>query len=407
MRAKRSELQCGARNNPSWWSRTSGLSSAKIRIVKRGSSGRGWLWIVLGSGAYLVRLLLGKNSVIVENFYSRGFFVGFRSLWDHTLGYSLVPLLYVLIAAVVARGIERFFRRVARKKVSGHRPTSLFEKIGRGALLVGSRLGILAFFFYVLWGFNYDRISVDKQLGLDVGPVDLATLRAEAERTERALADCRASIPLVTDAALSGEMLPPNLEADIRRALVKVLSDAGYPVTGRGRVRRLWPGGWLMRFSSTGFYFPYCGEGYIAANLTPAERPFVMAHELVHVYGITDEGAANFLGFLACEASDDHFVRYAGQLAYWEYVFPELVRASRDDAKELAARLPVGVRADLRAAFENWNRFRGRLQEAALAVYGQYLKSQGVKEGIKSYDRFVALVVASRKAATFGNTAVY
>jgi hypothetical protein len=367
--------------------------------MKRGTTGRRWLWIVLGSGAYLLRLLLGKNSVIVENFYSRGFFVGFRWLWDHTLGYSPVPLLYVLLAAVVAWGIGRIFRRVARKKPSLYRSTSLPEKFGRGALLVGSRLGILVFFFYVLWGFNYDRISVEKQLGLDVAPVDLATLRAEAERTERALADCRASIPLATDAVLSREMLPPNLEADIRRALVKVLSDAGYPVAGRGRVRPLRPGGWLMRFSSTGFYFPYCGEGYIAANLTPAEKPFVIAHELVHVYGITDEGAANFLGFLACESSDDQFVRYAGQLAYWEYVFPELVKTSHDDAKKLAARLPPGVRADLEAAFENWNRYRGRLQETAQAVYGQYLKSQGVKEGIKSYDRFVALVVAAQKAA--------
>jgi hypothetical protein len=278
------------------------------------------------------------------------------------------------------------------------RPTSLPVKIGRGALLIGSRLGILVFFFYVLWGFNYDRISVEKQLGLDVAPVDLTTLMAEAERTERALTDSRASIPLATDAALSRAMLPANLEADVRRALVKVLSDAGYPVAGRGRAKPLWPGGWLMRISSTGFYFPYCGEGYIAANLTPAEKPFVIAHELVHVYGITDEGAANFLGYLACESSDDHFIRYAGQLAYWEYVFPELVRASRDDAKKLAERLPSGVRADLRAAFENRNRYRGRLQEAAEAVYGQYLKSQGIEEGIKSYDRFVALVVARRAA---------
>ena len=366
--------------------------------MKRGSSGRRWLWIILGSGAFLLHLILGKNSVIVENFYSRGVFAGFRWLWDRTLGYSPLPLLYILLAAAVAWGIERIFRHVARRKVSLHRPTSLPEKIGRGALLAGSWLGILVFFFYILWGFNYDRISVEKQLGLDVAPVDVATLRSEAERTERALADCRGSIPLATDAALSRAMLPPNLEADVRRALVKVLSDAGYPTEGRGRARPLWPGGWLMRLSSTGFYFPYCGEGYIAANLTPAEKPFVIAHEMAHVYGITDEGAANFLGFLACESSDDYFIRYAGQLGYWGYVFPELVRTSSDTAQKLAARLSSGVRADLRAALENWNRYRGRLQEAARAVYGQYLKSQGVEEGIKSYDRFVSLVVARRAA---------
>ena len=87
-----------------------------------------------------------RHPFIVESFYSRGFFTGFRWLWDHTLGYSPVPLLYVLLSAVVVWRIERIFRRVSGRKVSLHRPTSLPEKIGRSALLVGSRLGILVFF---------------------------------------------------------------------------------------------------------------------------------------------------------------------------------------------------------------------------------------------------------------------
>ncbi len=278
---------------------------------------------------------------------------------------------------------------------------SFAARIGRGAIFAGSRLGILVLLFYILWGFNYDRIRFEKQLNLDVTPVELATLKAEAERMERALGEDRASIPRARDdAALSGAEFPSGLEAHIRGGLVEVLSDAGYPVAGRGRVRPLWPGAWLMRFSSTGFYFPYCGEGYIAGNLTPAEKPFVFAHEMVHVYGIADEGAANFLGFLACESSADPFVRYSGRLAYWEYVFSELAKASFDEAKEMASHLPPGVRADLRAAFENRNRYRGRLGHAAEAVYTQYLKSQGVAEGVKSYDRFVTLVIAWQRRGT-------
>jgi hypothetical protein len=152
-----------------------------------------------------------------------------------------------------------------------------------------------------------------------------------------------------------------------------------------------------MRLSSSGFYFPYGGEGYIAGNLTAAERPFVTAHEMVHAYGITDEGAANFLGFLACASSTDPAVRYSGLLSYWEYVFPELVRAAGQEAAHLAARLPEGVKADMRAAFENWDRYRGPARAAAQAVYERYLKSQGIEEGIKSYDRFVSLVVAWKR----------
>ncbi len=153
-----------------------------------------------------------------------------------------------------------------------------------------------------------------------------------------------------------------------------------------------------MRLSSSGFYFPYGGEGYIAGNLTAAEKPFVTAHEMVHAYGITEEGEANFLGFLACESSENPAVRYSGFLSYWEYLYPEFVRAAgREDAAKLAARLPEGAVADIRAAYENWNRYRGPARIAAEVVYERYLKSQGIAEGIRSYDRFVSLVAAWRR----------
>jgi hypothetical protein len=228
-------------------------------------------------------------------------------------------------------------------------------------------------------------------------PLDLAAVKAEAEWAARMLAETRGSIPGATPAALGPGVLRPDLEAEVRDCLSKVLMKAGYPVPGRARVRPLRPGGLIMRFSATGFYLPYFGEGYIAGNLVPTEKPFVTAHEMVHACGIADEGGANFLGFLACQSSDDPAVRYSGFLSYWDYVFGELARSSRDDARELAKRLPEGVKADIRAAIENRERYRGPLSTAARTIYESYLKTQGVREGIKSYDRFVSFVAAWKR----------
>jgi hypothetical protein len=385
--------------------------------MKRPSAGRRWTWIFLGAGAYALHLALGKDSAPVENIYSRGLFVGLRWLWDRTLGLSPVPLLYIFLAAVVLRGVWLLIRRKRSRGlgpewrrpsqltpeeyrsdiyVSAKRP-SVPARIGRGLLVVASWAGMLVFFFYALWGFNYSRVGLEKQLHLEVQPVDLAAVRSEAEEAVRELAAARASIPGVTKAVLGDGALPRNLEDRVRVSLAKVLVASGFPVPGRPRARPLRPGGLMMRFSSTGFYFPYSGESYTAANLTAAEKPFVTAHELAHAYGITDEGAANFLGFLACASSDDPFIRYSGLLSYWEYVFPELARLSREDAQSLSSHLPEGVRADLRAAYENWQRYQGPVRAAAEAVYERYLRTQGVKEGLKSYDRFVSLVVAWKR----------
>ena len=385
--------------------------------MKRPSTGRRWAWVFMGAGAYFVHLALGKDSTVVEDVYSRGFYVGLRWLWDHSLGLSPVPLIYALLGVVLvwaawaflrwkrSRGLPPDWRPPSRLTPEEYRSdvyisrktASVPAKIGRGFLVVASWAGMFVFFFYVLWGFNYGRVGLERQLRLEVPPVDLGAIKAEAEGTAGALAGTRAAIPRAPRTALESGLLPRDLESSVRDSLAKVLEAAGYPVSGRPRIRPLWPGGLLMRLSSSGFYFPYGGEGYTAAKLTAAEKPFVTAHEMVHAYGITDEGAANFLGYLACEDSDAPVIRYSGLLSYWEYVFPELARASAGDARRLAARLPDGVRADLRAAAENWERYRGPVRAAAEAVYERYLKSQGIAEGAKSYDRFVSLVVAWKR----------
>jgi hypothetical protein len=382
--------------------------------MRLASARRRGLWICLGAGAYALHLALGRNSAAVENSYSRGVFVALRWVWDHTLGFSPVPLLYVYLGAALLWGAGLIAQ--SRAKSRGHVPkghvprhvpgtlgeprkvrSSAWARVARALLAIAGWAGALVFFFYVLWGFNYNRVGVEKQLHLEVMPLDLAALKAEAEGTARALVETRASIPEATKAALDDGLLPRSIENAIRPSLSKVLEEGGFPVSGRARVRPLWPGGLLMRMSSSGFYLPYCGEGYIAGNLTAPEEPFVTAHEMVHVYGIADEGAANFLGYLACESSGDPIIRYSGLLSYWNYVFAELAGASRDEAVRIAGRLPEGVKADIRAVRENWDKYRGPLRATAQAVYERYLKSQGVKEGMRSYDRFVSLVVAWKR----------
>jgi hypothetical protein len=385
--------------------------------MKRPTTGHRCAWIFLGAGAYALHLALGKDSSVVENVYSRGFYVGLRWLWDRSLGLSPIPLIYIFLAMILVWNIWALFRwkkspglpadwrppsRLTPEEYRSDiyvtpRAESAPAKIGKGVLVVMSWAGMFVLFFYGLWGFNYDRLGLERQLRLEVAALDLATIRAEAEGTARELAVARASVPGAKRTALGDAALPRDLETAARTLVTKVLGNAGFPVPGRARVRPLWPGGLLMRLSSSGFYFPYCGEGYIAGNLTAAEKPFVTAHEMAHAYGLTDEGAANFMSFLACSSSDEPVIRYSGLLAYWEYILPEFARLSPGEAKKLAVRLPEGVRADIRTAAENWDRYRGPVRAAAQAVYERYLKSQGIKEGVRSYDRFVVLVVAWKR----------
>lgn len=348
-----------------------------------------WIWIALGAAAAGLHLALGRNSALAERFFSRGLFVAWRWTWDLTLGRSPIPWLYVFAAVVLIAGAAKVARVFSRPRSRIRLPR--LKAIGRTLLRTAAWAGALVFFFYVLWGFNYDRVGLEKQLGLEPPPLDAAALAAEASWASRMAKESRASIPSATSEALGKSVLPAGLETTLRKALVTVLREAGYPAPGRVRVRTFIPGGWMMRFSSTGIYIPYFGEGYTAGNLLPFEKPFTMAHEMAHGFGITDEGAANFLAFLTCEASPEPMVRYSGYASYWSYASGELLR---DEFKALWADLPEGMKADLLAAQKNAARYRGALDKISRKVYARYLKSQRIEDGLRSYSRFVGLVAA-------------
>ena len=351
-----------------------------------------WTWIGLGAAAFGLHLAVGRDSGLVERLYSRGLFIGWRWLWDQTLGRSPIPWVYILTAALLIAAAVWLGRILAGRKTRIRGPR--LKMIGRTLVGVAAGAGAGVFFFYSLWGFNYDRISLEKQMGLKPPSLDEASLTAEASWASRMAAEARAAIPGPSPEVLSPEALPGNLESAVRSALVPELRRAGYPAAGRVRVRSFAPGGWMMRFSSSGVYVPYFSEGYLAGNLLPFEKPFTMAHEMAHGYGITDEGAANFLAFLACAGSGVPIVRYSGYASYWSYAAGEL---SRDAFKTSWADLPEGMKADLLAAQKNAARYRGALDRISRTVYSRYLKSQGVRDGMRSYSRFVGLVTAWKR----------
>ncbi len=353
------------------------------------------LWIFGGAAAFGLHLWLGNDSALAEKFYARGFFIGLRWIWDYTLGWSPVPIIYLAAAAAVIAAAVRILPLFNRPRAARRR--SLLKSCGRFVLAAAGWIGALVFFFYALWGFNYNRIGLERQMGLDAAPLDIAQLAAETDWAARSAAESRGLIAGASAAAFGPGALPADLEAGLRAGLTRVLGQAGYPVPGRVRVRIFVPGGWMMRFSGSGIYIPFFGEGYAAGRILPFEMPFTMAHEMAHGYGITDEGEANFLALLACRASTDPSVRYSGFLSYWDYAAGELARSAPRRFRALWAGVPEGMKADVRAMQANWDRYRGPLEKISRKVYEKYLKTQGIGEGMKSYNRFINLAAAWRK----------
>ena len=257
-------------------------------------------------------------------------------------------------------------------------------------------MGMVGLFFW-LWGFNYYRIKIEDQLQLSQLQPDKEIVYQEVERMLSQLEADRRAVSPSDSIPFSIHQLPAQMEGSIRKELEIILSHMQFPVSGRVRVRRIFPKGALMGMGATGIYIPFVGEGHFDAALLPVQHPSVLAHEMSHGYGFTDEGVCNFLALLACERAAEPLIRYSGGLMYFRYLVHDLFLMDPAHYRLMMANLPPGIATDLDAIKQNRQQYPSWFPSFSRKVYNRYLKSQGIKEGLQSYNRVVGLYLEWRK----------
>ncbi len=351
-----------------------------------------YLWITLGVASLLVNRILTTAPDWVDRYYFRGVFQGFRWVYDHTLGYLPIPMVYITLIVFIVCAAKVF--------------TKMIDQTKAGRWLVGiseGLLGLLAFaggaifFFYVLWGYNYNRPDIYEDLKMRQQTIDSAYLINEIDRVTEELVVARSAVSLDSSKAINEQDIPDNLETLIRNDLEDLLESWGVPTYGRVRVRKLAPKGILLRFSTAGVYVPYALEGHIDGGLHPIQWPFTMAHEMTHGYGYGDEGTCNFIGYLACMRSENEVIRYSAIRAYWRYLMSDLKKLDKDLYRKHMINLPRAIKTDIGAIIKYMDRYPDIMPAVRDKVYDSYLKSHGVKAGLANYSHMIKYMKAYRE----------
>lgn len=343
-------------------------------------------WIVFGLGMIALRVVMVWVPGFAEELYGRGVFPLIRLGMDNSLGLLPFPAVYLLTVLL----LFAIVRRLRKRNRNIHSLLRRFTGMGLG---LAAFLSALAGLFLVLWGFNYARIPLRHQLALPLDPLEE---KAVIHELERAAAGLNKWVEMKPASTKTG------LEKRVRAAVKTTLQEMDWPAVGSPRVRTLYPGVVLKAFGVSGVYNPFTGAATLPAGLPAVSRPFLMAHELAHAWGVTDEGEANLVAFLACTRSADAALAYSAHLAWWDYLYGPALRADHDAAVALQKRLDAVVRTDQESLRMHWQRYRGRLMNAARHVNHLYLRSQGVNAGVLSYDSFPALLRAWRRSTAKG-----
>ena len=148
----------------------------------------------------------------------------------------------------------------------------------------------------------------------------------------------------------------------------------------------------------SGVYTFFTGEANINVNFPDYILPYTAAHEFAHQRGIAREDEANFVAFLVCMESDDHYIRYSAYLNLYEYVISALYSANPQGASSIAKTIPTGARSEMIAYSNFFEKYRETVvSEVSGTINDTFLNINGVEEGSKSYGMVVDLAVAYYK----------
>jgi hypothetical protein len=352
--------------------------------------------LAIGVAAYFVAGLLTLVPHLVETVYAAT--TGPAVVWllsriTGLIPFSLTELCYAAYGGWVIGAVVMALRQVW----SGSRSTR--NLLACGATRLARDIGVIVLLFYVAWGYNYSRPSLEDRLTWTAwAPGDLEELRGLAEQLVEAGNEAYRSIHNTTDAGVP-TTLPHGLR-DVHRSLEDAWDIAtgvlGLPVSNTrtyGSPKYLLSSPVYARLGITGFYFPYTAEANVRRGLPALSLPQSVAHEKAHQRGIGPEAEASFLGFVAGALSTDPYVRYSSIMFAERQLMAALARADRRAWRTLAEQRLPGVRRDLEDLSEYFRQFVGVGTSVGRSVNDQFLRANRVEGGVLNYGRAARLLI--------------
>jgi len=241
--------------------------------------------------------------------------------------------------------------------------------------------------FLLAWGHHYRAPALETRLpGFDASRVTPSAVRSLAEAAVQGAnqwhgAAHATGFPEITE-------VPPALMASWHR----IEADLGLmrrSIPAMPKRPLMTP--YLRAVGISGLLAPFFLETYLNPDLTPPERPAVLAHEWAHLSGFAREEDASFAGVLTALGADAPS-KYSAWLMLIDETAAQLHPVTR--ALVLQA-LAEGPRRDLQAVRERQRSRIDVIDRAAWGVYDRALRSQGATEGVAGYGRVVVLLIGS------------
>lgn len=314
-----------------------------------------------------------KNPGFIEEYYSAGIYPVIAdtiSFFSNKISYSLWEIFWIVLILFVIAGLIMVFL----KKLS----------FGRYLLRFMQMSAILYTLFYMFWGLNYFRPSMDNRLGW------------------RGLSMDEHNFRVVLDSLIDGVNRNyiqtsyedyPVIEEKLGESYRNWSSQLGLICPeGKRKSKTILVSSLFAKSGISGYFGPLFSEVHVNYYQLPVDYAFTLAHETAHQFGIANEAEANMTAFIVCAGSSDKRIRYSGYLHSMIYFL--------EDAKDLndyhsyIDKIDKRVIDELRFRKSYYSRLRNKkIQKMHNNANNVYLKAQNIEKGVRNYNQVVSLLI--------------
>lgn len=262
---------------------------------------------------------------------------------------------------------------------------------------VACAAAVILFVYVIGCGVNYHRVSVADYRGITVRNSSKEELYALCTELAKQASDLRAELVEYEDE--EGVLRLPVSNRELGKMVRDAYENLAEEMTILSGFYPAPKGIGISKVFSameiTGVFTCWTMEANVNVDIPDYSRASTMAHELGHLHGFMREDEANFLAYLACNASDSPLLRYSGTMLALVYSGNALAGQDMDLYGKLWAGYHEGIVRDFADNSAYWDQYEDTvISETADKVNDAYLKVNKQEDGVKSYGRVVDLLLA-------------
>ncbi len=343
--------------------------------------------------AFFIYRLAFKYPELTENIYSRRIYPAisdFLGRLTANFSFSLAEvLLYVAALAMLALLVFAFMAFIMPKGIR------LYHFLKRIISLLIT-CSVLYSMFVFFWGLNYARQPLSQSMGLEITAYSTEDLADVCEQLIQKTKSLRRQAMEDEEGVFMLSAPKEQLFSSMSRVYDEYAPD--YMNLGvKSRVKGVFASGLLSATLTTGIYSPFTFEANVNTAQPEYSLPFVAAHEYAHLKGFAREDEANFIAWYVLRNAEDADLSYSANAAALSYALNALYKVSPEDYERLYRKVDEGVKRDYAADREYWKKYRTEFAKKSNELYEDYLKSNGVEDGLQSYGRMLDLMIALHK----------